>query len=186
MARQHIYPRLGYNFSLQLRDAISKYKSYQFFGSANVFLPGILSTHSIVLNGAFQERDTARALFADRFADARGYSSYYYTNAGSRMWKLAANYHLPLWIPDWGFGNILYIQRIRTNLFYDFQRIYSDNKVNTADLRSTGLELYFDTNWWNQYPLTFGFRVSHLLDDDLITRTNGTYFEFIVPVVIPR
>jgi hypothetical protein len=32
-ARQHIFPRLGYNFTLQYRHAISKYDSYQFFGS---------------------------------------------------------------------------------------------------------------------------------------------------------
>ena len=186
MARQHIYPRLGYNFSLQYRHAISKYDSHQSFGNANIYLPGFISTHSLVLNGSVQERDTIRALFSDRFADARGFSSYYYTNVGSKMWKLSANYHLPLLLPDWGVGNIVYIQRIRTNLFYDFQRLYSDNKKVTADLRSTGFELYFDTNWWNQYPLTFGFRISHLLDTDLLTKTKGTYFEFIVPVVIPR
>ncbi len=180
MARQHIYPRLGYNITLQYRDAISKYESYQVYGSANIYLPGFISTHSVVLNGSFQQRDTMRALFANRFADARGYPSYYYTNAGSRMWRLSANYHLPLLLPDWGFGNILYIQRIRTNLFYDFQRIYSNNKKGTADLRSTGFEFYFDTNWWNQYPLTFGFRIVYL------TKGAGTYFEVIVPVVIPR
>ena len=186
MARQHIFPRLGVNFSSRYRDAISKYESHQFFGTGNIYLPGALATHSIVLNGSIQERDTARALFSDLFADARGFSSYYYTNVGSRMWRLSANYHLPLLMPDWGFGNIVYFQRIRANLFYDFQRVYSDNKKLSADLRSTGFEMYFDTNWWNQYPLTFGFRISHLLDADLITRTKGTYFEFIVPVVIPR
>ena len=186
MARQHIFPRLGFNVSLRYRDAISKYNSHQFFTTANLYLPGIMPTHSIVLNGSLQERDTSRALFSDLFADARGFSSYYYTNVGSKMWRLSANYHLPLLIPDWGFGNILYIQRIRANLFYDFQRIFTNHKNPRADLRSTGFELYFDTNWWNQYPLTFGFRISHLLDTDLITRTRGTYFEFILPVVIPR
>ena len=186
MARQHIFPRLGFNVSLRYRDAISKYNSHQFFTTANLYLPGIMPTHSIVLNGSLQERDTSRALFSDLFADARGFSSYYYTNVGSKMWRLSANYHLPLLIPDWGFGNILYIQRIRANLFYDFQRIFTNHKNPRADLRSTGFEMYFDTNWWNQYPLTFGFRISHLLDTDLITRTRGTYFEFILPVVIPR
>jgi hypothetical protein len=186
MARQHIYPRLGYSISLQYRNAISKYDSHQFFSSASIYLPGFISTHSIVVNGSLQERDTSRALFSDRFADARGFSSYYHTNAGSRMWRLSGNYHLPLLIPDWGFGSIVYVQRIRTNLFYDFQRVYSDNKKQTADLRSTGFELYFDTNWWNQYPLTLGFRISHLLDADLLTKQKGTFFEFIIPVVIPR
>jgi hypothetical protein len=105
------------------------------------------------------------------------------------MWRISGNYHLPLILPDWGVANILYIQRIRANLFYDFQRLFSNNKKSSADLRSAGIEFYADTKWWNQYPLTFGIRVSRLLDDD----PRGGYpkgtnlFEFIVPVsIIPR
>jgi hypothetical protein len=183
MARQHIFPRLGYNFSLQYRHAISKYDSYQFFGSGHIYLPGFLSNHSIVLDGAFQQRDTFRILFSNRFPYSRGYNETYL----SRMWKLGANYHFPIWIPDWGFGNILYIQRIRANAFYDLTRVYSRNKSTTADQRSTGGEIYFDTKWWNQYPLTFGFRISQRLDADLVTGQKGTWFEFILPVsIIPR
>lgn len=182
-ARQHIFPRFGYDFSLQYRHAISKYDSYQFFGSANLYLPGFISNHSIVFNGAFQERDTFRLLFSNRFPYSRGYNEAYL----SRMWKLGANYHFPIWIPDWGFANILYIQRIRGNAFYDFTRVYSRDKTVTADQRSAGGEIYFDTNWWNQYPLTFGFRISTRLDPDLVTGQKGTFYEFILPVsIIPR
>ena len=103
------------------------------------------------------------------------------------MWRLSANYHLPLIYPDWGFGNILYLQRIRANAFYDLTRVYSRNKFTTADQRSVGGEIYFDTNWWNQYPLTFGFRISARLDDDLVTGQRGAFFEFILPVsILPR
>ena len=182
-APQHIFPRLGFNFTLQYRNAITKYDSYQFFGSGHIYLPGFHSTHSIVVDGAFQQRDTFRTLFSNRFPYSRGYNETYL----SRMWKLGANYHFPLWIPDWGFGNILYIQRIRANAFYDLTRVYSRNKLVTADQRSVGGEIYFDTNWWNQYPLTFGFRISNRLDADLVTGNKGTYFEFILPVsIIPR
>jgi hypothetical protein len=183
MARQHIFPRFGYSLSLQHRHAITKYDSYQFLANANLYLPGFFSTHSIVLNASFQQRDTFRVLFSNRFAYSRGYNEAYL----SRMWKLGANYHFPLWIPDWGFGNILYIKRIRANAFYDFTKVFSRNKLVTVNQRSAGAEFYFDTNWWNQYPLTFGFRISKLLDDDLFTGQRGTYFEFILPVsIIPR
>ena len=182
-ARQHIFPRLGYSISLQYRHAVSKYDSYQFFGSGHIYLPGFISNHSVVLDGAFQERDTFRILFSNRFPYSRGYNETYL----SRMWKLGANYHFPLWGMDWGFGNILYIQRIRANAFYDLTRVYSKNKSITADQRSVGGEIYFDTRWWNQYPLTFGFRISLRLDADLVTRQKGTFFEFILPVsIIPR
>jgi hypothetical protein len=180
-ARQHIYPRFGYNVSLQHRHAVTSNNSYQFIGSSNLYLPGFFSTHSIVLNGSFQQRDTLNpSAYSNRFAYSRGYNEFYF----SRLWKLGANYHFPVWIPDWGFGNILYLQRIRANMFYDFTKVYSRNKKNTLDQRSTGIELYLDTKWWNQYPLTFGFRISHLLDKDLQTGNKGNYFEFILPVSI--
>ena len=182
-ARQHIYPRLGYTFSLNHRYAISYYNGYQFSGKASLYLPGFYSTHNLVISGDFQQRDTSNILFSNLLAGSRGYLDYYL----SRMWKLSANYHFPIVYPDWGFGNILYFQRIRGNAFYDYSRMYSNDKALSRDLRSVGGEIYFDTKWWNQYPLTFGFRVSHLLDRELIGPTQANVFEFILPVsIIPR
>jgi hypothetical protein len=169
-AVQHIYPRLAYSVSANHRHAVSYYEGYQFIGETSVYVPGFLSTHNIIFTGSFQQRDTSLALFSSRFANARGYSDYYRTTAGSRMVGLSVNYHLPLLYPDWGFGNILYLQRFRANLFYDFPHL-------------------FDTKWWNQYPLTFGFRVSHLLDNDPRSGNarGSQIFEFVLPVsIIPR
>lgn len=183
-ARQHIYPRLGYAVSLAERYAVTRYKGNQFVANASVYLPGFLSNHSLVVNASFQERDTlSQVVFSNRFAYSRGYTGRYF----SRMWKLGVNYHFPLMHPDWGFGNILYISRIRANAFYDFTKVYSRDKTQTANQRSAGGEIYFDTRWWNQYPLTFGFRVSRLLDNDQYDGFKGTLFEFIMPVnIIPR
>jgi hypothetical protein len=183
-ARQHIYPRLGYAFSLAHRYAVTKVSGNQFYSAATVYLPGFHRAHSLVLSGAFQERDTlARVVFTNRFPYSRGYTGRYF----ARMWKLSANYHFPLLYPDWGFGNILYINRVRTNAFYDFTKVYSRDKKQTVDQRSVGGEMYFDTRWWNQYPLTFGFRISHLLNYDQYDFFRGTLFEFILPVsIIPR
>ena len=188
-AVQHIYPRLAYSISANHRHSISTYDAYQFIGNASVYLPGLASVHNLVINASFQQRDTMQALFSNRMAGARGYADYYRTGAGSRMWRISGNYHLPLFIPDWGFGNILYLQRIRANVFYDMQRLYSNDKLMQADLRSTGLELYVDTKWWNQYPLTFGFRISRLLDDDPLGGygQGSNIFEFLLPVsIFPR
>lgn len=184
MARQHIVPRAGFTILLQHRHAVSQKKIYQFAGSANGYLPGIFATHGLVITAAFQQRDTLRPqAFSNRFAYARGFQEFYF----SRMWKLGANYHFPVWLPDWGFGNLLYIHRFRVNAFYDYSKVYSRNKKNTLQQRSTGLEFYADTQWWNQYPLTIGMRISRLLDKDLATGSKGTLIEFILPVsIIPR
>jgi hypothetical protein len=102
------------------------------------------------------------------------------------MWRASAEYHFPLLYPDWGFANIVYFSRIRGDVFSDFERVYSKDKSVTRDLRSVGGELYFDTRWWNEYPLTFGVRFSHLLDNELIGPTQKNVFEILVPIVIPR
>ena len=183
-AVQHIYPRFAYALSATYRHAITKYEGSQFITNGSLYLPGLMSAHNLLLTGSFQQRDTlGQVSFGNRFAYSRGYTGRYF----SRMWRLSANYHLPLIYPDWGFGNILYLQRIRGNIFYDFTKIYSRDKKTTRDQRSVGGEIFIDTKWWNQYPLTFGFRVSRLLNQDQFNGFKGTVFEFVMPVnIIPR
>lgn len=178
-AAQHIYPRFAYSAAVSFRHAISRYDASQVNASAALYVPGLLSNHNLILNAAFQERDTlGQVSFGNRFAYSRGYTGRFF----SRMWKLSANYHLPVWCPDWGVANILYIQRIRMNLFYDFTKVYSPDKKQTRDQRSVGGELFADTKWWNQYPLTFGVRISRLLDRDQFDGYKGNFFEFVMPV----
>ncbi len=183
-AVQHIYPRFAYTVSANHRYAVTSVKGYQIIANGSLYIPGLLSTHNLVFAGSFQQRDTvAQIVFSDRFAYSRGYEGRYF----SRMWRLSANYHLPLFYPDFGFGNILYLQRVRANAFYDFTKVYSRNKLETRDQRSFGGEIFIDTKWWNQYPLTFGFRVSKLLDQDQFDGYKGMRYEFVLPVsLIPR
>lgn len=183
-AVQHIFPRFGYSLSFNHRHAITRYEGYQFLSNSSIYFPGLLPTHNLVFTGSFQQRDTLQqVIFSNRFDYSRGYVGRYF----SRMWRLSANYHFPLMLPDRGFGNIFYLFRVRANAFYDLTKVYSRDKKTTADQRSAGAEIYLDTKWWNQYPLTFGFRVSQLLDPDQFDGFKGTIFEFVVPVsIIPR
>ncbi len=177
-AVQHIYPKFGWNTSIHHRHLASG-EGYQSLANAIVYLPSF-GNHSLVVNGMFQQTDTNNVVFSNRFAMSRGFEDYYL----SRMWKVAANYHLPLIYPDWGFANIAYLLRVRANVFFDISRAYSNNKLFTRDFKSTGGEIFFDTKWWNSLPVSFGFRVSYLLDDGLYSGEGkgSTFFEFIVPV----
>ncbi|MEI2755103.1 MAG: hypothetical protein V9F46_01485 [Chitinophagaceae bacterium] len=88
-ARQHIFPRLGYSFSLADRYAVSNKKGNQLLANASVYLPGLLKNHSLVLNAAFQQRDTlGQVVFSDRFAYSRGFTGRYFSKnveAGSQL-----------------------------------------------------------------------------------------------------
>jgi hypothetical protein len=101
------------------------------------------------------------------------------------MIKWGINYHLPLLYPDAGVANILYLSRIRGNLFYDDTHVndfFANARRFVANFRSTGAEIFFDTKWWNEAEVSFGLRYSHLLDEDLFGGISRNRWELILPV----
>lgn len=180
-ARQHINPRFAQTISLNYKNAITNLEGNQFLASGNIYLPGIFINHSIVLQAAWHRRDTLNNIrFSNSFPFSRGYA----TNNFHQMWKLGANYHFPLVYPDWGFANIVYFLRVRSNIFYDYSQIADYNPASNLvrfDFRSYGSEIFFDTKWWNQYLVSFGIRYSRLIDRDIEGR-GANQFEFVLPV----
>ena len=178
-AVQQIYPHWAQSLLLQYKNVVNKYSGQQFLGSGTLYLPGFSNNHSIVLTAAFQSRDTLQQyLFSNNFPFARGYSGVDFP----RMWRLAANYHFPLAYPDWGFGQIVYFQRIRSNLFFDYAQGKSLRTGTVYPFRTTGIELFFDTRWWNQQPVSFGIRYSRLLDNEFRGITYPNIWELILPI----
>ena len=174
-AVQHINPRFGQSLLLQYRTGST---AYQLLASGYFYFPGINVNHSIVVNLAYQQRDTSGKYYYDNnFPFSRGYSAPDYP----RMYKAGINYHFPLVYPDWGFGNLVYFLRIRANLFYDFTQTKSLRTGNRYNFASTGVEIFFDTKWWNQQPVSLGIRYSRLLNDDFKGKSPNQ-FEIVLPV----
>jgi hypothetical protein len=100
------------------------------------------------------------------------------------MFRWGINYHFPVVYPDRGLADIVYFLRVRANVFYDDTRVqdYDRNRKTYArSFRSAGMEVYFDSKWWNQHPLTFGIRYARLLDPEN-TGLGPDQWEFILPV----
>jgi len=182
-APQQIYPRLAQVVSLSYSRAVSALQANQFLASGYLYLPGLAYTHNLVLAAAFQQRDTLNnARFSNGFPFSRGYTAENFY----RMWRWSASYHLPLVYPDWGIGNIVYFLRVRANLYYDYTRaldFYTNGRAFDALYRSYGSEVYFDTKWWNQLPISFGIRYSRLVDPDFAGRAPNQW-ELILPLNI--
>ncbi len=179
-AIQQIFPRFAVVLRAQNKMTIGNTKANQFYTTGQLYLPGIIKTHSLVIGGSYQRRDTLRQyIFNNGFAMSRGYASYDYP----RMWKWNVNYHFPIVYPDFGIANIVYFQRIRGNIFFDNMNLKSLRTGNVINLRSMGSEIYFDTRWWNQQPVSFGIRYSRLLDRQPVNPNgNPTVWEFILPL----
>ena len=183
-AKQNILPRFAQSLSLGYKRALTKYEGSQFVANGNLYLPGFLTNHNIVFNGAWLKKDTIGQLnFSSGFPFSRGYQA----ENLHEMIKWGANYHLPLLYPDAGIANIVYFSRVRANLFYDHTHVndfFSNGRPFSADFRSTGAELSFDTKWWNEASITFGIRYSYLLDNDLFGATGKNRWELILPINI--
>ena len=185
-AKQHINPRWAQTISINYRDAFTFFKNNKIVASSSFYFPGLFTNHSLVLNAAYQRRDTLPDLFSNNFPYSRGYEAL----NQRRMFKFGVNYHIPLFYPDWGIGNIFFIQRIRTNLFYDYSSAltkFVGGRLAEVKSRSTGTEIYFDTKIWNSLPVSIGVRYARLLDRDLRNPNAVNRWEIIIPInLIPN
>jgi hypothetical protein len=177
-AVQHIYPRLGYNILVDFRKSIVNRTYYQLNTNNFLLLPGFKTNHNLVIQAAMQLRDPNIVAFTNNFPMSRGYVS---VNE-DKMYRLGVNYHFPMFYPDWGFGNLIYFLRIRGNAFYDHSIIKSAGRA-ARNLNSTGVEIFFDTKWWNQENISFGFRITAPFDYQF-NQKQSTVFDFILPVNI--
>jgi hypothetical protein len=125
--------------------------------------------------------------FRNRISKPRGYS--YPTN--SKFYTLSGNYELPIWYPDIAVGPLLNIQRIRTNLFYDygegkgFVYYYDFSKdilyrANNEDVyKSYGAEVKVEVNLFRLLPqFEFGFRATQITANRF--NNAGWVYEFLI------
>lgn len=182
-ARQNIYPRFAQNITLDYKTAITGLTANQFLASANLFFPGLSINHNLIFNVAHQQKGDNDVIdFTNNFPFSRGYVA----ENLHVMNKVGADYHFPLIYPDAGVANTLYFSRLRADVFYDDTRA-SDNFFagsSYRNFRSTGAAIFFDTQWFNQLPISFGIRYDYLLDPDIFGGTGRSRIELVLPIAV--
>lgn len=178
---QRIYPAFAESFLLRYRHNIGSLSAHQVLARGSLYLPGIGHNHSLVVQAAWQGRDTLmHYLYSNDFPFSRGYTGVDFP----RMWMLGVNYHLPLLYPDAGVGNLVYLLRVRLNVFGDATWGQSLRTGSRYLYRSIGAECMLDTRWWNQQPVSLGIRYSHLLDNGYFGPEGPNIWELILPVTL--
>lgn len=184
-AKQNIYPRLAQSIFLNYKNAISGTASTQFLADGYFYLPGLFTNHSLYFNLAHQQKGNANSVidFSNDFPFSRGYTAENLYD----MDLAGINYAFPIVYPDGGFANLVYFKRIRGNAFFDYTHVkdfYNDGSPFKANFRSTGLEVFFDTQWFNQEAVSFGIRYSRLLDQDIFGGSGRNRIEIVLPVTL--
>ena len=162
-AHQNIYPRWAQTLSVNYQKTLGNGENQGeiFTVNSSLFFPGVVRNHSFFLTGGYQQEDILNAYrFEDLFTNARSYSSFPF----ERIYRVSANYTLPLWYPDLALGSLLFFKRLRGNLFYD----YSEGRLLNADLklRSYGAELVTDFRLVRLVEIGAGVRLGWAIDDD--------------------
>jgi hypothetical protein len=177
LAPQNLQSRWGQIFNIKyvksLDDTVT---SEKITGSITFRTPGLLQNHGMQFNLRIKkELQSNDYLFQDTFIHARGYSQI--PNDLEKVTSI--DYRFPICYPDFGMAGILYLKRVRANLFYDMGTVELQAYKLNFTQNSSGFEIFMDTKLLNMVPFSLGFRTSFLQNTDFVDQSKKTDFRVI-------
>ncbi len=159
---KELAPRLYQSCNIHYSRLLPGGSQQGWAGSAGLALglPGLARMHRVGLSagGAFQKSDGYT--FESGGVYPRGYA--YAEQSGVLVGSL--DYRLPLGYPDVGLGGLVYVKRLKADLFYDHGIVGEGGEFSM--MRSAGLELVADTSFLRSLgALGLGVRASWLIDE---------------------
>ena len=125
------------------------------------YIPGLLNHHSIQLTIGYQQQDRLRWLFSSKLAFPRGCI----TSETYKLISFKSDYTFPIAYPDLAIGPLLYLKRIRGNLFYDvaLNSFKQENHWVNQKLSSRGFDLTADFHFLRIiFPINAGVRLIYV------------------------
>jgi hypothetical protein len=151
-----MYSRWGQIVDVMLRTAPfdGDIPGSMFGAQTRLFFPGLFRHHSLNFYAGYQLRPDNTQFFGNMISYPRGYSHQY----SDELASFAINYKFPILYPDFSVSSLLYLKRLKANLFFDYaEGIYKG--VNTA-YNSTGIDLVADVHVLRFLaPLELGYRL---------------------------
>jgi hypothetical protein len=185
MCSRDIYPKWGQSITITYTQTPKDKKLLGsiFSVSGYFYFPGLLPHHSLFIYGGFQVQQLkAYYLSLNRINFPRGYSE----SVSAKFSALNLNYTFPVVCPDWSVAPLIYLKRIRANLFYDFS--YGKDIIEhtdagtvryTGDYQSIGTEIFADF-----YLIRFIFPISAGVRIGILPKDNKHFMQFIATVNI--
>jgi hypothetical protein len=129
-ALRDIYPRWAQTFDLEYTFAPFDKVIYGTDLSlrTSFFFPGFFPNNSIKIRVEIEKQDPGKYLFGNRISFPRGYKTATLSLFGAGFNSIiskkisfySVDYFLPLAYPDFNLSSLLYLKRIRTDLFFDY------------------------------------------------------------------
>lgn len=144
-ATRNILPRWGYLLrgALCTEPSNSDFKTLLSIYAAG-YLPAIAANHSIMLRANYQMAvGEGKYTFRRKELFPRGAL---YDFSPEEYAAASLDYQLPLCYPDWGIPSVIFLKRIRLNLWADYAycKLRYPNGLNRYDLYSYGADVILD------------------------------------------
>ncbi|MCB8999983.1 MAG: hypothetical protein H6540_07970 [Bacteroidales bacterium] len=119
-AARDLQPKLGITLDANITNTPFENDLYGNISSAkmNIYFPGIFKNHGLRFRGEWQNQDVKAYYFQNKLSLPRGYPQRLFIS----MNKISADYVLPVVYPDLTLGSIIYLKRIRADLFIDYMK----------------------------------------------------------------
>jgi Tol biopolymer transport system component len=174
-----LQPSFGFSAELNFRHSPVGINQVGTIASAEVttWLPGFIRHQGWWFYGGYQQRtdgNTVGYSYGDLISYPRGYPGLY----GREAATVKGNYTFPIGYPDLSLGSLIYLKRLRMNLFYDAG---VDFDLVPADVfQSVGGELMVDFHALRfVYPIALGVRALYAIPQF------GWSFGFLYSISIP-
>jgi hypothetical protein len=174
-----LYPRWGMTVDLNFRNTPFGGNSLGNIASAEtyLYLPGILKHQGFRVYLGYQQKQKGDYRFSDLITYPRGYSEIFNDQASS----ISVGYKFPFLYPDLALGPVIYIQRLKASLWWDYAYGESKNdqgKIAGTDYQSVGIDLTADMHILRFLaPADLGLRTIYFPYHD---NENGDFrFEFL-------
>ncbi len=127
-----------------------------FSGGVRLYLPGLMLHHSIRIDLNRQLKNPGQYAYSNQIVLPRGYLSL--NDYALTCYSL--NYKFPFAYPDLAFGPVLYLKRLKANLFYDGGKGITHGI--SRNLQSAGAEITADLHFLRFiFPFDLGFRFGY-------------------------
>lgn len=170
-AQKNIFTKLGFNSTISDQRAVNV-ENYRLLIQNGIALGGFFKNDNFLfdLDAQFEESSSGFR-FSDQFLYSRGFEPIRF----NEMYKFSGNYHFPILYPDKGAMGIIYLLRIRGNVFFD----YSHSAEEKRDFSSAGAELIFDTKLLRILEVPIGIRYNQILSQRAFSQST---LEIFIPI----
>jgi len=169
-AYQNVRPRFGIAILGRYAFNVSEISESRLLGTSRIYLPGLDRNHSFSITTSYQRE---LALNSYQLPDNFGYPRGYGAPLNNEVYKFGVDYMFPLAYPDIGAAGIIYLKRLRMNLFFDIGQSSFKEADFINEFQSIGTDLYFDITTYNLIPSSFIIRYSYRLKENRVETTGG-------------